>query len=326
MYQVDRNSLAKYQKWPSPNAEKHNGWLRHKDQGPENAIAAGDLLNVVIWDSEESSLFTGRGQNTKMSGLKVSAGGTIFVPFVGVVQVAGLSENAARTRIQRKLIEVAPSAQVQLTVTKGARGSVSVVSGVDRPGSYPVEDGHFTILNAVAAAGGAASTTGNPQLRLIRGGKTYVQSLNTVLENPNLDTILRGGDKISIESDQRYFRSLGAATREAIIPFDRPKISALDAMSMIGGLDARSADPKGIMILRQYKASQIREDGTGPSNDRAVFVFDLTSADGMFSAGEFNVQSKDTVLVTESKLVSTNYALGILARLTNAAEKINTLK
>ncbi len=72
-----------------------------------------------------------------MKDMQVSAGGgTVFLPFVSTVQVAGLSRTQARARIQRKMEEIVPSAQVQLNVKPGARGgSVSVVAGVSKPGA-----------------------------------------------------------------------------------------------------------------------------------------------------------------------------------------------
>lgn len=326
LYKIERQSLVKYKSWPDTGNTDQRGWLRHKPQGDVNPIAAGDLLNIAIWDSEETSLLSnGRDNVTYMKDVKVSSGGTVFLPFSGAVQVAGLSETSARNRIQRKLTEVVPSAQVQLSVTKGFRGSVSLVSGVAKPGSYPLDSEHFTVLNAIAVAGGTHSGVDNPQLRLVRGGKVYTESLSVVLENPDKDTVLRGGDKLSVESDERYFRSLGAASKEAIIPFTKNSITALDAMSLIGGLSDNRADPKGIMILRQYKSDQVRTDGTGPANERVVFVFDLTSADGLFSAGEFNIQSKDTVLVTESSVATANVVLQFLARFAAAATDINSL-
>ncbi len=326
LYQVDRSTLPKYLSWPMTGRDHNHGWLRHKHTGPENAIAAGDLIDIVIWDSEETSLLSGRGNRaTQMKGLKVSTGGTVFLPFAGAVQVAGLSETGARNRIQRKMSEVVPSAQVQLAVTKGEKGSVSVVSGVLRPGSYPVDSSHYTILNAVASAGGASAKVENPQLRLIRAGKVYTKSMSALLENPDLDTVLRGGDKLTVETDTRYFRSLGAATKEAIIPFSKDEISALDAMSMIGGLSEKRANLRGIMVLRDYDAAHVRQDGSGPSNERSVFVFDLTSADGLFSAGEFSIHPKDTVLVTETSISSASVALAVLARLAGIASDVKSL-
>lgn len=326
LYQVTRDTLPKFKNWPHTGNQVDQGWIRHKHIGSDTAIAINDLINIVVWDSEDASLLSGRGNRaTQMNALKVTSGGTIFLPFAGAVHVAGMSETAARNRIQRKMSEAVPSAQVQISVEKGPLGSVSVVSGVSKPGNYPIDGAHFTVLNAVAMAGGAHGNIANPQLRLIRRGKVYNKSMADVLENPEMDTVLRGGDKLSVEIDTRYFRSLGAASKEAIFPFEKDEITALDAMSMIGGVSENRADLKGIMVLRQYKPSHVREDGSGPSNDRAVFVFDITTADGLFSAGQFMINSQDTVLVTESSVASASLALQILARLTGAATDINTV-
>ncbi len=326
LYHVKRDSLATYQSWPSTGTAGNHGWLRHKHSGPDNAIAANDLIDIVVWDSEETSLLSGRGNRaTHMKALKVSSAGTIFLPFAGAVHVAGLSETSARTRVQRKMSEAVPSAQVQLSVKKGPLGSVSIVSGVQKPGPYSIDTTHFTVLNAIATAGGANPRIKNPQVRLIRKGKVYTKSMTNLLEDPDADTVLRGGDKLSVEKDARYFRSLGAASKEAIFEFTKDEITALDAMSIIGGVSENRADPRGIMVLRQYAENQVRNDDSGPSNDRAVFVFDITTADGLFSAGKFEIQSEDTVLVTESSVASANLALLLLARLTGAATDVNSL-
>lgn len=326
LYYVTRDTLNSFQSWPATNSSDKRGWLRHKHAGPDNAIGSGDLIDVVIWDSEEQSLLSSNGNRmTHMKALKVSSAGTIFLPFAGAVRVAGLSEAGARTRIQRKMAEAVPSAQVQMSVTKGPLGSVSVVSGVQKPGAYAIDTTHYTVLNAIATAGGASASIDNPQVRLIRKGKVYRKSMASLLENPDADTVLRGGDKLTVEKDSRYFRSLGAASKEAIFPFTKDSVSALDAMSIIGGVSDQRANPKGIMVLRQYQPGQVRADGAGPSNDRAVFVFDITTADGLFSAGKFGIQSQDTVLVTESSVATANAALLLFARLTGALTDVNNL-
>ena len=117
---------------------------------------------------------------------------------------------------------------------------------------------------------------------------------------------MRGGDKIFIQPDERYFLSLGAAGREAMVNFPRDNITTLDAMSLVGGLKASTADPKGILILRDYPNSAVRSDGiNGPPKNRMIFAFNLTSADGLFSAGQFLIQDHDLVLITQSALGST---------------------
>ena len=81
---------------------------------------------------------------------------------------------------------------------------------------------------------------------------------------------------------------------------------------MIGGLNDNRADAKGILVLRDYPAKSVRSDGSGPPKQRMIFAIDLTSADGLFSAGEFSIQAKDVVLVAESPITSTQTIFGIV--------------
>ena len=109
-----------------------------------------------------------------------------------------------------------------------------------------------------------------------------------------------------------FFLSLGAAGSEDVHPFPRDELSALEAISIIGGVSDNRANPKGILVLRDYPASMVRPDGSGPPHERVVFTLDLTSADGLFSAGQFPIMSGDLVYATESRLTSAQTVLSIL--------------
>ena len=326
VYNVTKATLPAISRWPSPNTDGNYSWPSRGAAAADKPIRPFDRVDVTVWDSEESSLLSTPNQNTvQMQNMQVSAGGTIFLPFVGTVHVAGMPHAAARARIQRKYVEVIPSAQVQLNVVQGSRGAISVVSGVSNPGPITLDDPAFTVLNAVAAAGGPDRNLKSPNVKLIRGSRTYLRPLDQVMADASYDAYLRPGDKLALEDDRRYFRSLGAASKEALIPFSKSDISALDAMSLIGGLTDSRANPKGILILREYPQSAVRQDDRGPDNARSVFVIDLTTADGLFSAGKFMIRSKDTVLVTESSVAVANTLVGLLRQLTGVAVNVNKL-
>lgn len=326
VYNVTKATLPAISRWPAPNTDGNYSWPARGAAAADKPIRPFDRVNVTVWDSEESSLLSTPNQNTvQMQNMQVSAGGTIFLPFVGTVHIAGMPHSAARARIQRKYVEVIPSAQVQLDVTQGTRGTISVVSGVSNPGPITLDDPAFTVLNAVAAAGGPDRNFKSPNIKLIRGNRTYLRPLDQVMSDASYDAYLKPGDKLALEEDRRYFRSLGAASKEALIPFSKSEISALDAMSLMGGLTDTRANPKGILILREYPQSAVRQDDRGPDNARSVFVIDLTTADGLFSAGKFKVRSKDTVLVTESSVAAASTLLGLLRQLTGVAVDVNKL-
>ena len=301
MQPVTRDTLALPSQWPHSHPTANLGWIAHSATAPDPLIAAGDRLDVTIWDNEESSLLAAPAQKVvQLPGLTVSSKGTVFLPYADEVYIAKMTPDEARQAIQTKLLMIIPTAQVQLHLVSGSLNSVELVSGVPNPGVFPLQNRSTTLTSIIALGGGIPAGVTNPQVKLSRGGKLYRVSAEVLLSDPQLDTTMRGGDKIVVEPDNRYFLSLGAAGREAIMPFARDRISALDAMARIGGINQMTANPKGILILRDYPTSAVRQDGTGPSRDRMVFVLDLTRADGLFSAGEFGIQDRDLVLAPKA--------------------------
>lgn len=322
VYAVTKSFLPIVASWPKTGARGSGRWLGHKHVSDTATIAPGDLINLTIWDSEDNSLLTSPDQKViQIENVTVSPKGTIFVPYVEQIQISGLSDEAARSKIQGQMEAIIPSAQVQLSTQAGTKRSVSLVAGVANPGSYPIVDPHFTVLNLISQGGGASPSLRNPHVRLIRAGRTYKSSLDRIYKNPSLDSVLKGGDKVIVENDERYFRSLGAASKEQLVFFEDDTISALDAMALVGGVSDSRANPKGILVMREYSTNDVRSNGSGPSNTRSVFVIDLTSSDGLFSAGRFAINSHDTVLVTESPLTTVNTIFGLLGSIFGIATR-----
>ncbi|MBL4750689.1 MAG: polysaccharide export protein [Amylibacter sp.] len=313
VYPVTKEFLPIFAGWPATGVSGSVGWLRHVHNDHTSIIAVADKITLVIWDNEENSLLTAPQQKViPIANVTVSPEGSVFVPYLNQVKIAGLSDEAARQKIQNKLEKIIPSAQVQLTSIPGAHRSVSLVGGVVSPGNYPIRDTHYTVLNLISQGGGASPALENPQVRLIRAGRVYTTSLSSIYANPSLDSVLKGDDKVIVQRDKRFFRSLGAAAKEQLIYFEEDKITALDAMALIGGINDNRANPKAILVLREYPNNAVRQNTSGPSNTRSVFVIDLTSSDGLFSAGKFTINPNDTVLVTESPITAINTVFRVI--------------
>ncbi len=311
---VTSETMGAVSSWPrvsDPNAKA--GWVERKSGGAGSQIEVGDVITLSVWSNEENSLLVGPDQRQIVfPPLTVSPDGTVFLPYADKVYVAKMSPEEARDAVQSGLSSVVPSAQVQLSVASGRRNEVELISGVPAPGSYAVPDNNYGILSLIADGGGMPGGIINPQVRLARDGKVYGISMDRLLSNPSNDTILRGGDRVYVEEDKRYFLSLGAAGNESQHKFPQSTVTALESMSLIGGLNDNSANPKGILILRQYAPKAVRQDGSGPEKERMIFAFDLTTADGLFSAGDFEIQHQDLVLVTESPVVSARNAISLI--------------
>lgn len=311
---ITRGTHDKVHHWPSVGTKSYT-WPRRQGQPDSLLIAPGDLLSVRIWDAEENSLLTSPGQKVaELQEMQVQSDGRIFIPFVGEFRVAGMSEGTARSRIEEQLVTTVPSAQVQLRMVAGRGNAAYLVSGMSRPGAYPLDSRNVSLLSLLSTGGGVRNNMNNPQMRLFRGNSIYGISVDRLLRSPDLDMIMQGGDRIIIEDDDRKFLSLGAAGREAVHQFPQDNVTALDALSMIGGVSDTRADPQGILILREYPVNAVRADGRdGPPKDRVVFTIDLTSADGLFSAGQFHLMPDDLVYATESPIGAARTILGIFS-------------
>lgn len=313
VYAVTRDFLPSVALWPVVGTQAR-GWITQGAGGVQRqTLRAGDRVDLRIWDSNESSLLTGAGQRSvDLPGMRVTPQGEIFVPYVGDVRVAGLSPERARAEVQVALEAIAPSAQVQLQMGEGRGNSVDLVGGVQTPGSYPLPDQTYSILSLIAAGGGPRSDLANPQVRLQRGAQVFGTSLARLYAEPGLDTRLRGGDQVFIEEDDRYFLSLGATGQEALHAFPKDRVSAMDALSIVGGVQDSRGDPQGILVLREYPRDALRPGADGPRQERVVFTLDLTSADGLFSARNFAVHSGDLIMATESPVSNVRTVLGLI--------------
>lgn len=322
---VSRSNMAQLAGWPVTGWAGRYHWLRG-GRGPNSQIIrAGDILNLVIWDSQANSLLAPETQKlVNMPDIVVSSAGTIFIPYLNKVSVSGKTPSQARSIIQSEIETIAASAQVQLSVIPGKQNSVDLVSGVVKPGTYPLPDRNYTILSLIASGGGISPTMRNPLVRLIRNGKTYETPADALFSDASKNIIIRGNDKVLVQEDKRYFTAFGASGTESIVYFDKEKITSLEALSMIGGLSDTRADPKGVLVLREYPARALRHDGSGPELQQVIFVFDLTSADGLFATRNFTINPNDTVLVTESAVTKARTILGIIGATLGIANTLNS--
>ncbi|MBN2630416.1 MAG: polysaccharide export protein [Rhodobacteraceae bacterium] len=320
---VTQANLAEVSGWPATGTNLGLNWPGKGQSQRSRSLRAGDTINLTIWDSQENSLLTSIEQRAvPMNGLLISPQGTIFVPYIDEVKIVGMSPEQARSDIQSRLMQIAPSAQVQLAVDPGDQNVIELVSGVQKPGRYPLASRGVTILSALAEGGGIPDGMRNPVVRLQRGGESYATLAQEIYRSPDQDILLRGGDRIVVESDPRSFIILGAAGAERTVPFEKPRHTLMEALSLGGGLLDSRADIRAVLVLRKYAPSLVRSDGKGPDRTQVVFAFDLSSGDGLFAARSFAIHPDDVVLATESPLPVAGSLLGLFGSALGISQRL----
>ncbi|MGH7249271.1 MAG: polysaccharide biosynthesis/export family protein, partial [Pseudomonadota bacterium] len=121
-------------------------------------IGPGDQLDVLMW---------GRVNNTLH--LRVQRNGTILVPQIGPLQVAGLTFGAAKKLIEGRASQIT-GVEVDVTMGRLRTIQVFVVGEVKQPGAYTVS-ALSRISNALMAAGGITKVGSLRDVQLRRGNQ-----------------------------------------------------------------------------------------------------------------------------------------------------------
>ncbi len=286
-----------------------------RNAGPLNVdtIRSGDVLSLIVYENVEDGLLSTGGAASLIDQVEVDDDGFIFVPYAGRIQAAGNTPEALRQIITQRLDEQTPDPQVVVRRIAGNGTTVSVVGLAGAQGVYPIQRPTQTLSALLATAGGA---TVRPEVALVsvtRGGRTETARLADIYAGQ--DIALRDGDRVFIEQDDRTFTTLGATGAQTRVELDRDVVTAVDALALVGGLNANVANPTGVFILRsepQAIASAVlgRDDLVGPQ--RMIYVLDLTELNGLFNARDFVIQDGDTIYVTEARIVAFNRTVAAL--------------
>ena len=281
-----------------------------------DTIRPGDTLGITVWENVDDGLFVSGGvRQATLEEVQVDGAGFIFIPYAGRIRAAGNTPDAIRRIITRKLGEATPDPQVEVRRLAGDGASVSLVGSVGAQGVYPIERPTRTLSTMLAAAGGVLIEPEVAQITVVRGDKRSKVWFQDLYKHPQFDIALRGGDRILVEEDTRAFTALGATGAQARLPFESPTLSAVEAIAQVGGLQASTADPTGVFILRNEPAeiaNQVlgRTDLVGAQ--RMVYVLDLTRPNGVFMARDFAVRDEDTLYVTEAPFSQWSRAISSL--------------
>ncbi len=134
---------------------------------------------------------------------QIASDGTVDLPFVQTVPVAGLEPQEIARLIRKLLIEKRilsdPSVVVQVKEYHSRR--VTIMGQVAKPGTYPYTTG-LTLIQALSQAGGPTGIANLNKVNLTRrvegGSRTVVISIGTIMEGRSSDIQLQSGDRIFV--------------------------------------------------------------------------------------------------------------------------------
>lgn len=272
--------------------------------GARVAVAPGDAIKVRIFEPYEGSIFpTIQRPGADFGVQRVTDDGTINVPFVGTVKVAGLDLNQIEKKIAQQVSTAGKAQDPQVIVEFVAdRTHTVMVSGdVKNPGRVSLLEGVRSVGEAINRAGGPAgggsSGGGANQVEVVvrRQGQTILQIQYSDLLAGG-DIPVQKNDEIIVRPNARMFTVLGAVIKAGNVEMPKHTLSLLEAMGMVGGLNDQRANKTGVYVFRMGDLQN------NPTARARVFRLDLYQPVSIFIAQQFPVLPKDVVYITNAPL------------------------
>lgn len=271
-------------------------------------IAPGDVLEVTLL-TDASKLATATAP------VRVSEDGTVEIPLIGRVSVAGLGLEEAEQTIaaEARSRGIFRNPCVTVTMKQPRTNKITVVGAVQAPGVRELPSRSSTLLAALVAAGGLTKEAG-PEVEIrhtkppsdgivhaagwedrgaaegATGGRPWVERVNlaTAAQDRRTPYWLQDGDVVHVFKRQVEPISVLGLVRqpgEFEFPTTRP-LRVLDAIALAGGTSNPVADK--VLILRR------------PLHQPNTVSIELSLQQAKKGAENLPLQAGDTVVVEQT--------------------------
>ncbi|HEX6267659.1 MAG TPA: polysaccharide export protein EpsE [Burkholderiales bacterium] len=178
---------------------------------------------------------------------RISEQGTIAMPLIGEVKIAGQVSNAAASSIAAALKrgKFLNNPQVTVALATVRSRQVSVLGLVARPGRYALDETSSQLADVIAAAGGV-TPTGSETVTVMRDGKNQRVPLLA-----NKGFALKGGETIYVERAPVFY-IYGEVTRAGAYKLE-PNMTVMQGIAAGGGITPRGSDRR--LKLRRPQAN-----------------------------------------------------------------------
>lgn len=276
-------------------------------------IAAGDVLTITVWEHPELTIPAGSFRSAAESGTEVKSDGTIFYPYAGRLNVAGLTTAEISAVVRARLASVIRNPQVDVRVADFRSQKVFLSGALNQPGTLPITNVPLTLIDAIDKLGGLADNADWESVYLTRGSVRQIVSLRDIYEKGEVteNLLLQDQDVIHVPRyDANKVFVLGEVNRPGSLFVSRNGTTLAEALSESSGINENRADGRGVYVLRN---TGIEKDDAGyPVYKAQVYHLNAASAVGFMLADQFPLQARDVVYVSAAPIARWNRFLSQL--------------
>lgn len=197
----------------------------------------GDILEVQIV-----------GQKAMIEELPVNRDGSINIPEIGKVFIAGLSLESASSLIKNKIESAYIGVNSFVTLINVRDIQILITGNAYKPGMYTL-NGNSSVLHAISMAGGINDNGSYREINLIRNNK-LISSLDLydifIYGYSNLSANLRSGDTIHISQHKNLVHAVSGVNRPMIYEL-KPEQTLMDLVGYANGLSS-NANIKSMVV------------------------------------------------------------------------------
>jgi len=224
-------------------------------------LGPNDLLGITVYEHPELSV---PAPSSPIPGALITGDGTVSLPLVGEVQLAGLSVSQAEALLDNAFGQYVKGASVNLQLIKPDSMRYYLLGAFNDPGvKYPGKT--MSLLEALALGGSVNMAQADLyQAYVANGDQKLPIDLHALLAEGDLSQnfVLASGDAIVVPTaaDENAY-VFGAVGKPGPVPFDAGALSLLQAISA-AGMDLTSYTDARLSDVRVIRAE----------GDRATFM------------------------------------------------------
>lgn len=241
-------------------------------------IGVGDVVLLATPTGSSIEELTGllAAQNSRQ-GYTVQDDGSIAIPVVGRVEIAGMTLEDAEATLFQRLVAAQIEPTFSLEISEFNSKKVSIGGAITNPGVIPLTLTPLYLEEALATAGGiTASNMNYASVRLYRDGTIYQIPLETLYANSSLARIpLLAGDSIFIDDAYQLDQAAAYFSQQLQLATYRQ-----------GARSAALSQLTSEVSLRRDALDEARD------NYRAQIELDAVKRDYVYLTGEVKKQSR----------------------------------
>lgn len=284
-------------------------------------LGPGDVLQVIVYGHPELTNPTQTTSNSSdIQGQLINANGTVYFPYVGDIQAAGLTISELRQRIAKSISDYIRDPQIDVRVMKYRSQQVYISGDISKPCAVPITDVTLTLLQALdqcPSLANSSPTTGSDNngtsvgvqnVVLVRDGRSMRLDLNRIY-SAGRSVPLQAGDHLLVDDSANRVFMVGEFDQQLALPYSTGGMSLDDAIADAGGVSLGTADTSAIYVIRGMDDDSSVDPSGMPTVLRPkVFKLDASSPVGLLLANQFQLEPRDIVFAAPASLVNFNRA------------------